>query len=319
MTTDSIETSENEAFEPAPGAIQVKPRKLTLAQIIGMIHKDLPPATAHFLLLEAKPLLLEAQEPVGVVDEGDEGLFADFETPDGVKVKRGDNLYTAAPVAPASTHRFTTDDGRTVDVPHESLPPGATITSAKLITRNGVEHVLQPVSDAAPALKATIAQPEQATSEHTFGTKKRSLQATSEHTFGTKKRSLLEGWIGVDKAPADGQQVETLWCWGLESWAIHLGTAQYKVLVEGHGGYYGAVSGRPQDTPSYWRPLEGEAAPAIDWQKLLEKYMAHIFKMEGVDYTSGGSLGKEFSEAEESVLLAIDAKLQAMADEQEPT
>lgn len=36
---------------------------LTAAQIVKMIHPDLPPATAHFLLNEAKPLLewIEAQ------------------------------------------------------------------------------------------------------------------------------------------------------------------------------------------------------------------------------------------------------------------
>ena len=33
------------------------------------------------------------QEPVGVVDESDDGLFADLETPDGVVVKQGDKLY----------------------------------------------------------------------------------------------------------------------------------------------------------------------------------------------------------------------------------
>lgn len=35
------------------------------------------------------------QEPVGVVDESDDGLFVDLETPDGVMVKRVDKLYAA--------------------------------------------------------------------------------------------------------------------------------------------------------------------------------------------------------------------------------
>lgn len=39
--------------------------------------------------------MTDAQEPVGVVDEGDDGLFVDLETPSGVMVKRGDKLYTA--------------------------------------------------------------------------------------------------------------------------------------------------------------------------------------------------------------------------------
>lgn len=36
-----------------------------------------------------------APDPVGIVDETDEGLFADFETPRGTLVKCGDKLYTA--------------------------------------------------------------------------------------------------------------------------------------------------------------------------------------------------------------------------------
>lgn len=35
---------------------------LTAAQIVKMIHPDLPPATAHFLLNEAKPLLVELEQ-----------------------------------------------------------------------------------------------------------------------------------------------------------------------------------------------------------------------------------------------------------------
>lgn len=40
---------------------------------------------------------LGAAEPVGVVDEDDDGLFADFETALGVVVKRGDKLYATPP------------------------------------------------------------------------------------------------------------------------------------------------------------------------------------------------------------------------------
>ena len=36
---------------------------------------------------------LREQEPVGVVDESDEGVFADLETTNGVLVKLGDKLY----------------------------------------------------------------------------------------------------------------------------------------------------------------------------------------------------------------------------------
>lgn len=45
---DSIE---NEAVTP-----------MTAERIISMIHPDIPPATAHFLLNEAKPLLVELEQ-----------------------------------------------------------------------------------------------------------------------------------------------------------------------------------------------------------------------------------------------------------------
>jgi hypothetical protein len=48
-------------------------------------------------MLRAK---LARQEHVGVVDESDDGLFVDLETPTGVVVKRGDKLYLAAGAAP---------------------------------------------------------------------------------------------------------------------------------------------------------------------------------------------------------------------------
>lgn len=44
-------------------------------------------------VLVAELKALREQEPVGVVDESDDGLFADLETPDGVVVKQGDKLY----------------------------------------------------------------------------------------------------------------------------------------------------------------------------------------------------------------------------------
>lgn len=47
--------------------------------------------------LQAERDGLAELEPVGVVDEADDGLFVDIETPDGVRVRRGDKLY-ARPV-----------------------------------------------------------------------------------------------------------------------------------------------------------------------------------------------------------------------------
>lgn len=43
--------------------------------------------------LAAELKALREQEPVGVVDESDDGVFADLETPNGVLVKLGDKLY----------------------------------------------------------------------------------------------------------------------------------------------------------------------------------------------------------------------------------
>lgn len=141
------------------------------------------------------------------------------------------------------TH-YVSDDGERVEtyMEHHDQVRGYAISRASA-ARAALSR-----AQAAPALKATIAQPE---------------QASGAHTFGTKRRGPLEGWIGHHTPPANGQQVETLFCWGYENWAIHLGTAQYKELVRGRGGFYGAETGRPQDAPSYWRPLEGEEAPAV--------------------------------------------------------
>ena len=47
--------------------------------------------------LAAELKALREQEPVGIVDEGDDGVFADLETTNGVIVKLGDKLY-ARPV-----------------------------------------------------------------------------------------------------------------------------------------------------------------------------------------------------------------------------
>ena len=47
--------------------------------------------------LAAELKALREQEPVGIVDEGDDGVFADLETTSGVLVKLGDKIY-ARPV-----------------------------------------------------------------------------------------------------------------------------------------------------------------------------------------------------------------------------
>lgn len=47
--------------------------------------------------LAAELKALREQEPVGIVDEGDDGVFAELETTSGVLVKLGDKLY-ARPV-----------------------------------------------------------------------------------------------------------------------------------------------------------------------------------------------------------------------------
>lgn len=45
---------------------------------------------------DAKLAALEGQEPIAEVDEDDNGLFVDLETPNGTVVKFGQKLYAAA-------------------------------------------------------------------------------------------------------------------------------------------------------------------------------------------------------------------------------
>lgn len=76
-------------------------------------------------VLAAKLKVLQEQVPVGIVDECDDGIFANLETPDGVIVKPGDRLYTgpipalkltnAAESVLASRDRQTLAYGRTSD------------------------------------------------------------------------------------------------------------------------------------------------------------------------------------------------------------
>ena len=49
---------------------------------------------------DAKLAALKKQEPVAEVDEDDNGLFVDLETPNGTVVKFGQKLYAAAGAAP---------------------------------------------------------------------------------------------------------------------------------------------------------------------------------------------------------------------------
>ncbi len=56
--------------------------------------------------LEAQLKVLREQEPVGIVDEGDDGVFADLETTNGVLVKLGDKLYARpVPAKPVNQSR----------------------------------------------------------------------------------------------------------------------------------------------------------------------------------------------------------------------
>jgi len=56
--------------------------------------------------LAAELKALREQEPVGIVDEGDDGVFADLETTNGVLVKLGDKLYARpVPAKPVNQSR----------------------------------------------------------------------------------------------------------------------------------------------------------------------------------------------------------------------
>lgn len=73
-------------------AITVKMCGHNPPRIVGT-NGELPQGRVGFYLAAgAQP----ESEPVGTVDEGDDGLFVDLETPNGVAVKRGDKLYLAA-------------------------------------------------------------------------------------------------------------------------------------------------------------------------------------------------------------------------------
>ena len=56
--------------------------------------------------LAAELKALREQDPVGIVDEGDDGVFADLETTNGVLVKLGDKLYAR----PVPAHRLTDEE-----------------------------------------------------------------------------------------------------------------------------------------------------------------------------------------------------------------
>lgn len=63
---------------------------------------------------ECKLAALAALAPVGEVDEDDNGLFVDLETPVGTVVKRGQKLYAAAGAAPADYEQVLADNNRLV-------------------------------------------------------------------------------------------------------------------------------------------------------------------------------------------------------------
>ncbi len=73
----------------------------------------------------AVPQAQQAQEPVGVVDECDDGLFVDLETKNGVMVRRGDLVYThpAPKQAEPSWQPIETapKDGTVIDLWHEEF------------------------------------------------------------------------------------------------------------------------------------------------------------------------------------------------------
>ena len=64
---------------------------------IRWLSRSLEKVVAERDALAAELKALREQMPVGIVDEGDDGVFADLETTSGVIVKLGDKLY-ARPV-----------------------------------------------------------------------------------------------------------------------------------------------------------------------------------------------------------------------------
>ena len=83
------------------GRIGYMPHAKQLQDEIGAIVVDA--LNAYYAAQEAQGA--QSVEPVGIVDEGDDGLFVDLETSKGVVVKRGDKLFThpAPPPAPSVT------------------------------------------------------------------------------------------------------------------------------------------------------------------------------------------------------------------------
>ena len=77
--------------------------------------------------LAAELKALRKQEPVGIVDEGDDGVFADLETTNGVLVKLGDKLY--AHPAPA---RDLTDEA--IENLHMQVYKGPSIAPARMLS-----------------------------------------------------------------------------------------------------------------------------------------------------------------------------------------
>ena len=77
--------------------------------------------------LAAELKALREQEPVGIVDEDDDGVFADLETANGVLVKLGDKLY--AHPAPA---RDLTDEA--IENLHMQVYKGPSIAPARMLS-----------------------------------------------------------------------------------------------------------------------------------------------------------------------------------------
>ena len=83
---------------PKPGAFRLGDRDIWAAEHERQIEEKRAMATELKALRE--------QMPVGIVDEGDDGVFADLETTSGVIVKLGDKLYAR----PVPAHRLTDEE-----------------------------------------------------------------------------------------------------------------------------------------------------------------------------------------------------------------
>jgi hypothetical protein len=97
MTTKDTPALALEALELASITVDNFTVQAKCQEAITAIKQAITPETGNAATPEASAITAgngQAQEPVGVVDEGDDGLFVDLETKNGVMVKRGDLVYT---------------------------------------------------------------------------------------------------------------------------------------------------------------------------------------------------------------------------------